>query len=479
MNQNTQKDQQNGKYNRHQSVVHDFCLHLIKAWNVFLITLPFVVCWMKCWSSTSFLPRTKLVDSFFCALFSGLYIIFGRIYDGFFVSFYKKGEMIYSQVLAILLSDVFSFSFVYISSTQCPKLLPSLLGLLSQLLLAVIWCVLANKWYLNQHQRKKTLILYDKQDYLEAAIHQSALKEKYKIVGKLPVSDVIHHRELLDEVDSVFLSDVHSEARNQLLKECFYRNIEVYVIPRVGDVMMSGGTYRHLLYLPMMQVRRYRPAVFYLLVKRSFDIVVSLLAIVFLFPLMLATAVAVKSDGGPVLYKQKRLTLDRKEFELWKFRSMRVDAEQDGVARLSVGEQDDRITKVGKVIRKVRIDELPQLFNILTGNMSIVGPRPERPEIAAQYEAQLPEFCLRLQVKAGLTGYAQVYGKYNSTPFDKLKMDLIYIARVGLLEDLRIMFATIKILFLPESTEGIAKGQSTALTTENSGFQDATPATEG
>lgn len=145
-----------------------------------------------------------------------------------------------------------------------------------------------------------------------------------------------------------------------------------------------------------------------------------------------------------------------------KFRSMKVDAEKDGVARLSTGNKDDRVTPVGRFIRKVRIDELPQLLDILRGDMSIVGPRPERPEIAAQYEKELPEFALRLQAKAGLTGYAQVYGKYNTTPYDKLQMDLMYIAHPSIVEDLRIIFATIKILFIPESTDGVEEGKTTA-----------------
>jgi len=163
-----------------------------------------------------------------------------------------------------------------------------------------------------------------------------------------------------------------------------------------------------------------------------------------------------------VLYRQPRLTKNGKVFHVLKFRSMRVDAEKDGVARLSTGDKDDRITPVGRIIRKVRIDELPQLLNILGGSMSVVGPRPERPEIAEQYEKELPEFRLRLQVKAGLTGYAQVYGKYNTTPYDKLQMDLMYIANPSFLEDLRIIFATVKILFVPESTDGVGEGQITA-----------------
>lgn len=153
------------------------------------------------------------------------------------------------------------------------------------------------------------------------------------------------------------------------------------------------------------------------------------------------------TDHGPVFYKQVRLTKNGREFNIFKFRSMCVDAEKDGVARLSTGDKDDRITPVGRIIRACRIDELPQLINILKGDLSIVGPRPERPEIAAQYCEEMPEFNLRLQAKAGLTGYAQVYGKYNTTPYDKLVMDLMYIAHPSIIVDFKIMFATVKILF--------------------------------
>jgi lipopolysaccharide/colanic/teichoic acid biosynthesis glycosyltransferase len=198
-------------------------------------------------------------------------------------------------------------------------------------------------------------------------------------------------------------------------------------------------------------------------VKRAFDIFVSGLALIAFSPIMLVCAIAIKTDGGPVLYKQTRLTKDGREFKVLKFRSMRVDAEKDGVARLSTGDKDDRITPAGKIIRKLRFDELPQLINILRGDMSIVGPRPERPEIARQYEEEMPEFALRLQAKAGLTGLAQVYGQYNTTPYDKLNMDLMYIANPTLMQDLRICFATVKILFMPESTEGVAEGQTTAM----------------
>jgi exopolysaccharide biosynthesis polyprenyl glycosylphosphotransferase len=234
-------------------------------------------------------------------------------------------------------------------------------------------------------------------------------------------------------------------------------------MPRIGDVIMSGAHRHHMFHLPVLRVNRCKPHPEQKLIKRVLDVVVSCLFLLLFSPVMLITAIAIKAtDGGPVFYKQDRLTLNGKVFKIIKFRSMRVDAEKDGVARLSTGDKDDRITPVGRIIRKVRIDEIPQLLNVLGGSMSLVGPRPERPEIAEQYEETLPEFRLRLQVKAGLTGYAQIYGKYNTTPYDKLQMDLMYIANPSFLEDLKILFATVKILFQPESTDGVAEGQVTA-----------------
>ena len=237
----------------------------------------------------------------------------------------------------------------------------------------------------------------------------------------------------------------------------------MYLIPRIGDVLMSGAKRMHMFHLPILRVERYDPAPEYVFAKRTVDLLIAGFALLVLSPVMLAVAAAIKAtDGGPVFYKQRRLTKDGAAFDVLKFRSMRVDAEKDGVARLSTGEHDDRITPVGRVIRKYRLDELPQLLNILAGQMSLVGPRPERPEIAAQYEQELPEFALRLQAKAGLTGYAQVYGKYNTTPYDKLQLDLMYIANPSIMEDFKIMFATVKILFEAESTEGVEEGSVTA-----------------
>ena len=172
-------------------------------------------------------------------------------------------------------------------------------------------------------------------------------------------------------------------------------------------------------------------------------------------PLMLLTALAIKLyDGGPVLYKQVRCTIGQREFYIMKFRSMRTDAEKDGVARLAQ-KNDDRITPIGKVIRKCRLDELPQLINILKGDMSIVGPRPERKCLADEISKEIPEFCYRLKVRGGLTGYAQIYGKYNTSAYDKLRLDMMYIENYSPLLDIRLIILTLRIIFSKDSTEGI------------------------
>ena len=190
------------------------------------------------------------------------------------------------------------------------------------------------------------------------------------------------------------------------------------------------------------------------------DIIISALMLVITSPFLLLSAIAVKLyDGGPVFFRQARSTLGGKVFYIHKFRSMIVDAEKDGAPR-PAEDFDPRITPVGRFLRASRLDELPQLIDILVGNMSIVGPRPERIEHTQQYSEDIPEFQYRLKVRGGLTGYAQLYGKYNTTPYDKLQLDLMYIQNYSLLLDLKLILMTVKIMFMKESTEGFSKEDS-------------------
>jgi lipopolysaccharide/colanic/teichoic acid biosynthesis glycosyltransferase len=192
------------------------------------------------------------------------------------------------------------------------------------------------------------------------------------------------------------------------------------------------------------------------------DLLLSIPLLVVASPFMCLTALAIKLyDAGPVFYKQTRCTRYGREFSIYKFRSMIVDAEGDGVAKLAAV-HDSRITPVGRFIRATRLDELPQLFNIIKGDMSFVGPRPERPEIMKEYCSDMPEFQFRTRVKAGLTGFAQVYGKYNTTPYDKLKLDLFYIENYSLWMDVKLLIMTVKTVLTKDAAEGVAEGQITA-----------------
>lgn len=446
---------------------YDVPVRICKVLNVILMALCFAAVWYGYYADRALVKYYRRGDWVVIFLFAILYFGFCRSYDAFHISTSPISELIYSQGLSLVIADFALYMVIWLLSLHMPNVLPMLLVLAAQLLVSVLWAFLSHKWYFSNYRPRETAVIYDAREGMESLIGEYGLEKKFRIEHVLQVKECLENLSGLDGCDTVFLAGIHSHDRNIILKYCMYRGIRVYVIPRVGDVIMGGAKQIHMFHLPMMQIERYHPIPEYVLAKRFFDILLSGIALIVLSPFILVTAIAVKSDGGPALYKQKRLTKDGRVFNVLKFRSMRVDAEKDGVARLSTGDKDDRITPVGKIIRKIRFDELPQLFNILRGDMSIVGPRPERPEIAAQYEKEMPEFALRLQAKAGLTGYAQVYGKYNTTPYDKLLMDLTYIGRPSLWEDFKICLATVKILFMPESTEGISEGQTTAMSGEN------------
>ena len=448
-----------------ETLSYRIALRFAKTLNVVLVTTPLMLCWLVCYVWGMGIPGTRVVTALITALFVILYVTYGRIYDGFLLSLVRISELVYSQSLALLMSDGLMYVVICLVGHRLVSPVPILALFGVQLVLVVLWCVTAHKWYFKVYPPKKTAVICQREDNVEELIGAYGLRKKFEVTKTVEAESCMRRNFApLDGVDTVFLCGLGSHERNQILKYCVENNLVAYVLPSIGDILMSGARKMHLFHLPFLRVGRYGPNPEYLFAKRLFDIVVSATALVVLSPVMLITALAIKlTDGGPVFYRQKRLTQNGRIFSVMKFRSMRQDAEKDGVARLSTGDKDDRITPVGRIIRKVRIDELPQLFNILGGSMSIVGPRPERPEIAAQYEKALPEFSLRLQAKAGLTGYAQVYGKYNTTPYNKLQMDLMYIAHPSFWEDLRIIFVTIKILFIPESTEGVAEGMETAM----------------
>lgn len=446
-----------------KKVRQEVALLAAKALDVALITLPVGAAWLLYYAERTAAPFHLAGNGVVLALFIFSYTSLSRLYGGFRLALSRISDMLYGQILSLLLSNTGLYAVICLLTKYLPSIWPIMAALTAQILLAGLWCTAAHRWYFATFPPLRSAVVYGGRQSMEELIQTYGLEKKFRVELTLSAEECITRPERLLDVEAVFMPDVHSGERNAILKFCVEHGIECYILPRLGDIIMSGAQKMQMFHMPMLRTQRYSPSPIYLAVKRLCDIVFSGAALVLFSPLIIGTAIAVSTDGGPVFYRQKRLTKDGKIFWLIKFRSMRPDAERDGVARLSTGESDERITPVGRVIRRVRLDELPQLFNILQGDMSLVGPRPERPEIAAQYEQEMPEFRLRLQAKAGLTGYAQVYGKYSTRPYNKLQMDLVYIASPGLLQDLKILLATVKILFLPESTEGIEEGQTTAM----------------
>ena len=432
---------------------------VVKMVNIVLLMIPFLICWTLYYEPRTTTVGSKQVSVLVMIIFFFICYYFGQRLDCFRVSILQIRDVIFGEVLAVMITDIIMYILIWMLSIHLPNLIPGLITWGGQCVIGVIWAYVMHQSYFSTHPPLRTIVIYDERMGMENLIHTYGLEKRFNIKTVYPVESIMDKLEVMEEFDAAFLCGIHSRERNIILKHCINHKIKLFMIPRIADVMMRGSEQIHMLYLPILKTQRYKPSIEYQIIKRTMDIVVSGIATIVLSPLFLITAIAVKSDGGPAFYKQKRLTKDGKVFEILKFRSMRVDAEKYSGAVLSAGENDPRITKVGRIIRACRLDELPQLLNILKGDMSLVGPRPERPELQKEIEKEVPEFGLRLQAKAGLTGYAQVYGKYNTTFYDKLLMDLMYISKPSILEDFTIMLATVKILTSKESTEGVGEGK--------------------
>ena len=390
------------------------------------------------------------------AVYAVLLIFFEQMYGGFKVGFYKKWNVIYSQILALVIVNVITYFQIALIDKRFHSL--TLMGgiLVTEIIVAVIWAFAFQFIYSRLFPRRHMLLVYGERPIFHLMQKISTREDKYQICN------IIHYEEGVDEImrladqyDAIIIGDIPAHERNQLLKRCFGQGIRTYTVPKISDIINRSSDDLNLFDTPLLLSRNEDLKIEQLFAKRMMDVVCSFLGLLISSPFFLIIAFLIKAtDRGPVFYKQIRLTRNGKEFEIYKFRTMIQDAEKDGHARLA-SEHDDRILPVGRFLRATRLDELPQLINVLKGEMSMVGPRPERPELAAEIEKELPEFPYRLKVKAGLTGYAQIYGKYNTTAYDKLKLDLTYIRNYSFFLDLKLMIMTPKIMLMKESTEGV------------------------
>ena len=389
-------------------------------------------------------------------IYAILLIFFMNTYGGFKVGFLKKGNLIYSQILAVLFTNIVTYFQITVQDKRFTTPVPLGVNIALSVVAILVWTLIFQWIYgLIFPPRRMLLISGDYSDY-HLLEKMNAREDKYII------SQIINYKEgmeklipQIDQYDGIIVGDMPSHERNLIIKYCYAKQIRTYSVPKISDILLRSSVDLNLFDSPLLLSRNTGLAIEQMFCKRLMDVVFSLLGLVISAPFFLLIAISIKlTDRGPVFYKQTRLTKDGKTFEIYKFRTMIQNAEKYSGAVLA-SEHDPRILLVGRLLRATRLDELPQIFNILKGEMSIVGPRPERPELAAEIEKEIPEFSYRLKVKARLTGYAQVYGKYNTTSYDKLKLDLTYIRNYSIFLDLKLIFMTPKIMLLKESTEGV------------------------
>ncbi|MFI3175859.1 MAG: exopolysaccharide biosynthesis polyprenyl glycosylphosphotransferase [Eubacteriales bacterium] len=433
--------------------------------SLFLQIIIFALLWYRHYEGNIQVYFYEKGNWLVIAVYAVLLFMFYHMYGAFKIGYLKTGDVLFSQLFATTCMTLVAYAQISLLLGWFADPIPVVHMYLADIVVIVGGTFLAHSFYRFVYPPRKLVLFHGNRNIEDILYKFQSRSDKYKIIRCVNIE--VGKEQLLEEIqnatEGVVIWDVDTAIRKELMKYCYAHSVRVYMMPKITDILVRGSEQLHLFDTPILLNREYSLTVGERVIKRTVDLVCAIFLCLITMPIMLIAAIVIHAyDKGPVLYKQVRCTRHMKEFTIYKFRSMRVDAEKDGVARLAK-QNDNRITPIGQFIRMTRIDELPQLFNIIRGEMTFVGPRPERPEIIAQYTEQMPEFVLRTKVKAGLAGYAQVYGKYNTTPYDKLKLDLFYILNYSTWLDLKLMLLTLKILFKPESTEGVQDTQQTAL----------------
>lgn len=432
--------------------------HLIRRGEAVLQVVLLTVLYYMVW-------RTYGLDVFPAYYGRGKFVLMGvyavvvfllfHYSEGFNYGHSKLADISVSQCISIFLANFITYWQLSLIANVMINPIPIMILTLIDFIICSGCCYLYTAFYHGYHTPRDMIMVYGTENAWDLEYKMSTRSDKYIITES--VSAERSYDEICSKIrnhSAVLINDVSSQLRNDLLKFCYTNGIRVYATPKLSDIIISGAEEICLFDTPLLLVKGTGLNLEQRFAKRAMDIILCGIAMVVAAPIMLIVAIAIKlEDGGPVFFKQKRATIDGKTFDILKFRSMIVDAEKFGEV-IPATDRDPRITKVGNIIRATRIDELPQIINILKGEMSIVGPRPERVEHVEKYTKEIPEFSYRLKVKGGLTGYAQIYGKYNTSAYDKLRLDLMYIEKYSLLLDIKLILMTLQIMLKKESTEG-------------------------
>lgn len=420
-----------------------------------LLSVAYYFVWVYGYDASHF-PVYYGVGKYLLAVIYGiLVILLFNNFDGFKFGYLRMTEVLICQMIGLIMVNFITYLQLCLIINQMISVLPMLVLMLIEIVIATICIFIYSQLYHRIYPPKNMVMILGRDDAVDLKFKMDTRSDKYQITKLISVDEGFAAIcEQIVNYDAVIINDVGAEIRNDLIKFCYHNQIRAYATPKMSDIIIKGATDICLFDTPLLLIRSKGLTLMQRFAKRLMDIVLCLIAMVIAAPVMLVVSLLIKlEDHGPVFYKQARVTKGGKVFNILKFRSMIVNAEKDGKSQPAV-DNDPRITKIGKFIRATRIDELPQILNILKGDMSIVGPRPERTEHMEEYSRDIPEFDFRLKVKGGLTGYAQVYGKYNTSPYDKLRLDLMYIENYSLLLDIKLILMTVRIMLKKESTEG-------------------------
>lgn len=436
-----------------KSVMLCFKLALILS-----MTCVFISCWQNHYVEALFSNKGNYV-----VVFSYLVILmaFSNLYGGLKIGILRLHEVIYSFSLSMVFTNFIMYLELSLIARIMLNPLPLIGSIIIQLAIIFFGCYALNTAYYSMYQPHHILaIVRPEHDQTHIVAKMAKIKERYTI-DRIITSDTDEEEILnaVNEYEAILLGNIEKSLQNNILRYCYKERKRIYMSPSSNDIIINNCYQTQIFDTPILVCRNNGLTIEQQFIKRAMDLIVSIIGLLIASPIMIIVALAIKLyDRGPVFFKQNRVTKNGKIFNVLKFRSMVVDA--DKIALRKATNNDDRITPIGKIIRPLRLDELPQLINILKGDMSLVGPRPERTENVFEYTQMFPEFDLRHRVKGGLTGYAQIYGKYNTSPQNKLNMDLIYIEKYSILLDIKLLIMTVKILFMRESTEGFSDEES-------------------
>lgn len=435
--------------------------YLVKEITLILIIILqitiFFYIWQKFEKATYFNNTNKAwAIMTFYALVSVLVM---KLFKVFHIGHGRLLDVLFGEVSATTVTNIFMYlqlcmlkNYPYLYSIKVIGLIIFVNSVLSCIILTLL-----QVFYSHMTPIQNAVLIMNEKSDIEHIIKKKKrndklidIKDTYKVPGGEP-NCLLEIEDIIKNYNIVIIDDLYPLLRNNILKYCYENNKKCYSVTKTADILIQSGKMTYLGYRPVLMHNTKELLFFQGLCKRFLDIFISLIGLIATLPLLILSGIFIKiTDKGPIFFTQYRYTKDKRLFKIYKFRSMYINTNNINPTL----KNDSRITPIGKVLRRTHIDELPQLINVLKGEMSIVGPRPEMKEIYDKYEKKYPEYKYRLKVKAGLTGYAQIYGKYDTSPKDKLKFDMYYICNYSLLLDLKLMLLTFKIIFMKDTSEG-------------------------